>query len=136
MINLPALLKHYESEYHYLFARTYRAVKGNDISKVELNYIFPNIARRLLETFLSFKRPETAGNLWASLQAIGSTPALLSIYAFVNRYSHGDRIDERAHDDSVLTETKPLLTEILNLIKDEDVGHYDAMERLTNKYPN
>ena len=129
---LDPLLERYESEYHYLFARVYRSIGGVDAT-LEDNYILPNIARRVLETFMAFRQPDNSGDLWNRLQQVAFDEAKKTgILRFVHTHSHRDTIGEAEHDPSILGESSAVLTDLLDLIKSEDPNHFDAMVRLVN----
>ncbi len=128
---LDPLLERFESEYHYLFARVYRRSKEDAQGGLEKNYIFPNMARRLLEAFLAFRRPQHAGELRQKLQGINfDETKKLRILRFLHTHSHADAIVDPEHDPSALGEAKAVLTDLLALIKHEDAAHYNAMVAL------
>lgn len=128
---LDPLLEQFESEYHYLFARVYRRTQANAAGGLEANYIFPNMARRLLETFLAFRRPQHAGELRQKLQGIDfDETTKLRILRFLHTHSHADAIVDPEHDPSALGEAHAVLTDLLALIQHEDAAHYDAMVAL------
>lgn len=130
---LDPLLEQFESEYHYLFARVYRRAKENAQTGLEENYIFPNMARRLLEAFLAFRRPQNAGGLRQKLQGIDfDENKKLRILRFLHTHSHADAIVDPEHDPSALGEAKAVLTDLLALIQHEDAAHYDAMVTLVD----
>ena len=130
---LDPLLEQFESEYHYLFARVYRSAQANVAGGLEANYIFPNMARRLLETFLAFRRPQHAGELRQKLQDIDfDETTKLRILRFLHTHSHADAIVDPEHDTSALGEAKAVLTDLLALIQHEDAAHYDAMVALVD----
>lgn len=54
---IDPLLKDYESEYQYLFKRIHDFVDKGDEQRLEHYYGLPNMARRMLESFLTFKMP-------------------------------------------------------------------------------
>ena len=131
---LDPLLEWYKSEYHYLFARIFRESQKTTTALSE-NYVLPNMARRLLEGFLAFRVPQISGDLWSKLKhvkfdEVGKT----RILRFVNTHSHNDIIGEPEHDPSLLAEARPILQDILNLIKAADADHYNAMEELVHKH--
>tara|TARA_R110002124_G_scaffold60484_3_gene165873 strand:+ start:6021 stop:8294 length:2274 start_codon:yes stop_codon:yes gene_type:complete len=129
--SLDPLLEHFESEYHYLFARVYRKAKANDQGGLEANYIFPNMARRLLETFLAFRRPQNAGDLRQKLKDVDfDETKKLRVLRFLHTHSHADAIVDPEHDPSALGEAQAVLTDLLALIQHEDAAHYDAMVEL------
>jgi wobble nucleotide-excising tRNase len=126
---LDPLLEEYESEYHYLFACIYRAASSDTPGTLEQNYSLPNMARRLLESFLAFRRP--AGDLREKMKSIDFDERRKSrILSFVHTYSHSNTIGEPEHDPSLLTEAKSVLKDLLELIQSEDKAHYDAMVKL------
>jgi len=128
---LDLLLEQYESEYHYLFSRIYREASALSPAGLEENYVLPNMARRVLEAFLAFRRPQVAGDLWQKLEDIEFDEAKKSrVLRFVHTYSHGDTIGEPDHDPSLLGEARSVLTDLLDLIKSQDPDHFSAMEKL------
>jgi len=128
---LDPLLEEYESEYHYLFACIYRAASSDATGTLEQNYSLPNMARRLLESFLAFRRPEISGDLWKKMGSVDFEEAKkLRILRFLHTHSHSDTVGEPEHDPSLLTEAKSVLKDLLELIKSEDKAHYYAMVKL------
>ena len=131
---LDPLLKKYESEYHYLFARVHRATTATDQASLEQNYALPNIARRLLEMFLAFRKPHIGGHLWQKLEDVNFDKArAIRIVRFVDTHSHGDAVAGPEHDPSLLGEARAVLADLLELIKSEDPKHFEAMESLVSR---
>jgi len=125
---LDPLLEQYESEYHYLFACVHRAANAPGATALEQNYGLPNIARRLLEMFLAFRRPQIAGELWQKLKDVPFDEAKkVRIARFVHTHSHGDTVGEPEHDPSLLGEARAVLADLLELINAEDAQHFTAM---------
>lgn len=131
---LDLLLRDYDSEYHYLFARVYRAENSPTEKLLEENYILPNIARRLLETFLAFKYPGKE-SMWDKLRKVKTLDESKKskIFNFVNIHSHGGDVGQPEQDLSWLRETRSILKDILNLIQGEDSEHFSAMVRLVEQ---
>lgn len=130
---LDPLLERYESEYHYLFACVYRAVNATGQTKLEESYGLPNVARRLLESFLAFRRPQIAGELWKKLEDVPFDEAKkIRILRFLHTHSHGDTVGEPEHDPSLLGETRSVLADLLELIESEDDRHFSAMVGLVS----
>jgi len=128
---LDPLLEQYESEYHYLFARIFRRVSSSGKEGLEESYIFPNMARRLLETFLAFRQPDKPGELWQKLKEVEfDETKKLRMIRFLHTHSHGDAIGRPEHDPSLLGEANSVLQDLLDLIRDQDRSHFDAMVRL------
>ncbi|MEZ4221377.1 MAG: AAA family ATPase [Polyangiaceae bacterium] len=131
---LDRLLLEYESEYHFLFRRVYdEANVANGPSSLEHNYGMPNIARRLVETFLAFRYPDCPGDLAKRLDRVDfDSGKKTRILRLLNTYSHSSGIAEPEHDPSVLAETRPVLADVLEMIKSVDPTHYASMEQLVN----
>ncbi len=129
---LDPLLEQYNSDYHYLFAKIYRAAyNDNGGRSLEDNYMFPNIARRLLEMFLAFRQPNLSGDLSTKFSRIDFDEAKkIRILRFLHANSHGDAIGTEEHDPSALAEGSSVLEDVVDLIKWEDSKHFAAMEEL------
>ena len=124
---LDPLLERYESDYHYLFAYVHREAKLSD-TQLEQAYVLPNIARRLLEMFLAFRRPQIAGELWKKLKDIEFDEAKkVRMLRFLHTHSHGDTIGAPEHDPSLLGEARSVLTDVMQFMKSEDPEHFKAM---------
>lgn len=132
---LDPLLQKYESEYHYLFACVYRAAHGPSPGTLKSCYHMPNIARRLLESFLAFRHPDVFDNLWGALRGVTSVDDAhkARILNFVQTHSHGPGAGQPEHDLSVLGECQAVLKDLLALIEAEDSAHYVAMKRLADQ---
>ncbi|TQE99239.1 MAG: AAA family ATPase [Spiribacter salinus] len=128
---LDPLLERFESEYHYLFACIYRRTQAADGYSLEANYVFPNMARRLLETFLAFRQPDIAGELRQKLERVDFDETKKTrILRFLHTHSHADEIGEPEHDPSGLGEAQGVLKDLLELLEQEDREHYGAMVAL------
>ncbi|MBX5463366.1 MAG: AAA family ATPase, partial [Steroidobacteraceae bacterium] len=128
---LHPLLERYKSEYHYLFACVHRAANATGQTPLEQNYHLPNVARRLLEMFLAFRRPQVPEGLWHKLkEVIFDEAKKVRIYRFVQMHSHGAPLGESEHDSTLLGEAPAVLTDLLELMKSEDPQHFRAMEGL------
>lgn len=129
---LDPLLEQYESEYQYLFRRVYDEARGEDGAKsLEHYYPMPNIARRLVESFLAFRYPDFSGNLASCFDRVEFDGVKKTrILRLLNTYSHSGGISEPGHDPSVLSETSSVLGEVLSMIETADPAHYAGMARL------
>jgi len=133
---LDPLLEKYESEYHYLFRRVYdQARPSTSTGSLEQYYAMPNMARRLLESFLAFRYPAFSGSLVQALEKVDlDSSKKTKILRLLHTYSHADRVGEPGHDPSMLAETPSVLAVILELMEFVDPNHYAGMvESLTRK---
>jgi wobble nucleotide-excising tRNase len=124
------LLFTYESEYHYLFKLVYEASLNREATDLSKYYFMPNVARRVLESFLAFRKPSVIGEnrLFSMLEAISyNQTKKTKILRFLNVHSHDDSVGTPEHDASILAETPQIMVDLLALIKEEDKKHYDEM---------
>lgn len=126
---LDPLLRDYQSEYHFLFQQVLHASRAQGDDGMEAFYSMPNIARRLLEAVMSFKRPDKAGKLQQQIDGIeGFDEAKRArIIRFTHSYSHHGMVGEPEHDLSILAEGPAILIDVLDLIKHLDPGHHEKM---------
>lgn len=129
---IDPLLEEYESEYHFLFRHVYE-VANDTTPETELSqfYGMPNIARRLIETFLAYRFPDSSGDLIKRFDRVEFDAAKKTrILRLLNTYSHSGGITEPEHDPSVLAETREVMKAILELVQTIDGEHYNGMVKL------
>lgn len=131
---IDPLLSDYESEYHFLFKKVYDFVQSEQSQPLENYYGLPNIARRLLESFLTFKLPNyPAGKIEKKLDDIEfDTPKKTRILRFLHVHSHFDQVVAPEHDLSLLSEAPTVLNDLMELIEKVDPEHYQGMQSLIN----
>lgn len=122
------------SEYHYLFWRAATELKRwrNSSSGVLREYdaaILPNVCRRLLEGFSSFRCPQKIGNFEAQMtdlldQSQGSAKRTYLV-RFLHEYSHNEQCDPNKHLQ--LLETPKIIEDVFSFIREIDSEHYEAM---------
>src|ERR1035437_5934234 len=129
---LDPLLHEFESEYHYLFKKVHDEANNTGAKRgLEECYGMPNIARRLLESFLAFRYPAQSGELKQQLDlVVFDTAKKARILRFLHTHSHDGKIAEPEHDLSILAETHDVLKDLIELLKAEDSKHYTEMEKL------
>jgi Uncharacterized protein conserved in bacteria len=129
---LDPLLEEYESEYHYIFKRVYDESQRCSIGGgLEACYGMPNIARRLVEAFLSFRFPTCIGDLAKQLDVVPFDAAKKArILRFLHTHSHHGHVAEPEHDLSMLSETGAVLDDVLALIEATDRDHFNQMKQL------
>ncbi len=127
------LLLDYESEYHYLFKLVYEASLSTGAADLAQFYFMPNVARRVLESFLAFRKPSVTGEsrLFKMLDAISyDQTKKTKILRFLHVHSHNDSVGTPEHDASILVETPQIMADLLALIKAEDKGHHEEMMKV------
>ncbi len=130
--SLDPLLEDYESDYHYLFSLVYKTSKEAELENVNIEYShyyqMPNIARRLLETYLGFRMP-TKDDLHEKLNCIEyDENQKNAIYRFCNTHSHKTAFGEPEHDAYLLSQTTKIMRYLMDFIRETDAEHFRQME--------
>lgn len=117
----PLLIEH-ESEYHYLFKKLYQFQSDGTIESV---YSIPNLARKVLETFLMFRVPNNKSR-YEKLSGLSfDENKKTAIYKFVNDQSH---ITGKGFDPSLVPETQNNVKYLLEMMKSVFEEHYKILE--------
>lgn len=135
---MPALIREYESEYQYLFHLVLqfgRSAEGH----TEYFYLMPNALRKLLDIFLAFKVPGSAGlsnkvdKIAIAASEYGLDPARIrALDRLVQLESHADNLDDLVTLSSLtIEETKDAADALLTLMEKLDKSHYDGLCRLS-----
>ena len=128
---LDPLLLQFESEYHFLFKTLHDITNASVSEGLSCYYNVPNMARRLLESFLAYYVPDRQGELFHKMEGVEYDGAIKTrILRLLNTYSHAAVVAEPEHDPTVLSETKDVIKELLEMIKTLDENHYNGMVSL------
>jgi len=138
---LDDLLRDYESEYHYLFKKLLSFEKDNPsdgYATIKAVYDYPNLARKLLECFLSFRVPKK-GSFYTRLIGLKnvnkeiSSEDLSYVYSFVNSHSHLNTKNGLIQFDPTLTLSGPdSIKAVLKIIEQADDKHFKLMSKAVN----
>lgn len=114
-------IEKFESEYHYLFNIIYKYKSDGTIERA---YTIPNIARKLLDSFLMFRVPKNVGT-YQRLQELNFDENKKSaIYNFANDLSH---ITGSGFDPSLVEETQKNVKYLLELMEETFPEHYRCL---------
>ncbi|HWA76037.1 MAG TPA: AAA family ATPase [Polyangiaceae bacterium] len=128
---LDKLLEEHDSEYQYLFKRVYEEAHRANVDSLERHYGLPNVARRLLESFLAFRFPDVRGELYQRFARVNFDSAKKTrILRLLNTYSHSGAIADPGHDLTLLSEAQPVLVDVLALMEVVDKDHYEGLKKL------
>lgn len=128
LVPLDPLLANYESEYHYLFKQIWSAAQSAEAAPLDQYYVLPNVGRRLLETFLSFKFPGGKPALGLLMSKVEFDPAKKTrLMRFLHVHSHHDRVADPEHDLSTLSEAPQVFSDLLELMHALDEEHYKGL---------
>lgn len=130
--NLPIALKEYNSEYHYLFT-TLLKLREKDLFDDTYIYTLPNMIRKLLEIFTSFKIPNTKTKLDQRLIKLCKTEQdAHRIYKFINHLSHSDSITFSI-EFPTQEESKEILEIVFKMIEKVDSQHFEGMNKISKR---
>lgn len=128
---LPSLLEKYDSEYHYLFSEIYKShLTTNENSSLHQLYPLGNMARKVLETFLSFKVPSGATNeaRIKELKGLEDSEKMKLIW-FLDFMSHADNPDRTIEfPPSSVEQIKSMISLLMKLIEKNDSVHFAGMK--------
>lgn len=121
---LDQLLVEHPTEYHYLFKQLYSFKSDGTILSC---YHIPNVARKVLETFLDFHVPSNE-SLYKKLEATNfDENKKTAIYKFANDLSHRTG---KGFDPALVAETQKNTGHLLEMIKTVAPLHYQGLEKL------
>lgn len=140
IINEDKIIGQYHDEYAYLFKKIYSFVKSPPSDTGE--YLqYPNMARRLLEGFLSFKIP-LPNDEFSMIDKIldmekhENTTVSRAMLRLLNNNSHLCVISGNEHADDIdcIATLPDTLFHLLKFIKRHDVKHYNTLAKLCDPY--
>lgn len=123
----------YNSEYHYIFTKLH-AYKDNPVLSRDEAFLTANLARKLLESFFSFKFPKHRSD-FAQLMNSGLIGCKITdeatkekIYRFINKYSHSAVIEiNEDSSENLLGESQNVIGDIFTWLQEVDEIHYSEM---------
>lgn len=126
--NAPKSLISFNSEYHFLYA-TLKQYTDQKTLALEVAFTVANMARKLLEAFLTFKYPHGRGDFRGLMdQAITDEITCERIYRFINKYSHNQVIEfDESSSDNIASESEYIVRDIFKEIERLDKTHYEGM---------
>ena len=120
--DLDKELKNHESEYHYLCKVLLEFRSDGGIASV---YHIPNIARKVLETFLMFRVPNGESPFQKLEKLDFDDDKKTAIYKFTNNQSH---ITGSGFDPSLVPETQKSISYLLEMMRTVFPEHWDILE--------
>lgn len=135
LVEMPKLLRDYDSEYHYLMSQIIRCADAGD-ADISLSYGLPNAIRKALELFLAFKAPGPDGvdsklNHRAVRECGVDQAALAALGRMTNVESHGDSLDDLiTFSPMTIEETRRSAGALLALMEKMDAPHLARMRQL------
>jgi wobble nucleotide-excising tRNase len=121
LASLDQTLQDHESEYHYLFKCLYNFKSDGTILNV---YHIPNIARKVLDTFLMFRVPNSTSGYEKMTTLTFDENKKTAIYKFTNDQSH---ITGAGFDPSLIAETQNNVKALLEMMEAVFPEHYTIL---------
>lgn len=126
---LDKLLMEHPTEYHFLFKVLHEFRSDGTIQS---SYHIPNVARKVLETFLEFHLPSNA-SLYDKMEAVDfDAQKKTVVYKFANDLSHATG---KGFDPALVAETQKSVGYLLEMIKAVAPLHYDGLAKLSQAGP-
>ena len=124
----------YHSEYHFVFKNLIKYQSEQNLTWSD-SFAIANCSRRVLESFNSFKMPDTEfKNVLTLSKEYGITDETIDqVYYFLNKYSHLDRIETYENTiENIEQEGIAVVKSVLDIIKKIDPLHFESMEKICN----
>jgi wobble nucleotide-excising tRNase len=130
--DMPKTLKNKNAEYGYLFEQLYE-YHIDQSEEPDHSYCLPNMTRRFLESYCSFKYRSNLGE--GAKKLIPDNQRRERVMKYVNYYSHlSDYV--RTIGIADMSEGKDVIGIIFEAMKQSDQDHYDALENeVTSNQP-
>lgn len=133
LVDADDSLKNYGSEYHYIFKKLHEYKAHTTLNRDEA-FLTANLARKLIESFFTFKYPKRRSDISQLMEAglkdcAVTTPELKEkIYRFINKYSHSDVIEITEESaENLAGESHSVIGNIFQWMEEVDKKHYDEM---------
>lgn len=126
ILDLPKELKCFKSKYIYLFSIMQEFNVLNDGADYRLLYLLPNVIRRFLEGYSGLRYPD--GKPWNNKfeKLVANEVEINLVYKLANEFSHNQSATRSLKFPDV-AECKKSINIIVNGLKSNDQGHYDAL---------
>lgn len=135
IIEMSKLLREYDSEYHFLFHHVLKFEVSTD-PEYEHAYMMPNVLRRVLDVFLAFRCPGSAGltpkiNQLCTENATLDRDRLTALDRLVQMESHSDSLDDLIVFSSMtIEETRAANRALLDMMNTVDPAHLKHLRKL------
>lgn len=137
----PGARKKMRSSYHHAFllmAQAHQNLKDQDTleNRLDARLLFPNLIRRVLESFLAFKRPEQTGDFTKAmrettvmLESTGYDGDAEALRQQLTRYAHAYSHSETPDTNEVVNpdEIASALAAVFTFMKQLDNGHFSGL---------
>ena len=128
IVPLEETLRHFKSEYHFLFSRLDKFITKGTRDYADF-YTIGNIARRFLEIYINFKIP-TTGDLKSRVDQLDTKTVSETekdkVYNLIQEFSHGhDPTSTIEHKDK--SEIQSAIKVLMKIVEESDQKHFQSL---------
>lgn len=126
LVDLPASLRRYTSEYHYLFSviRAYSEHPTKD--DVAQLLALPNALRRFVELYTYMRLPLADTNVETRLSLLVGSEAAVSVTQLLHHFSHLETVDRVSSHTQLVSAIDSVVEELMDLLR-ADEPHFNAL---------
>lgn len=126
LVDLPASIRQYTSEYHYLFSVIHAFYIHPTKDDVGQLLALPNALRRFVELYTYMRLPLADTNVEARLGLLVGPEEAARVTHLLHHFSHLETIDRVSSHSQVVSAIEPVVEELMNLLR-QDKPHFDAL---------
>ncbi len=132
--NIDPLLDKYDSEYHFLFSKLYRWYSDKPQTTLEDIYPLATAARKVLETFLAFKVPQTPRKVEEQLRQFDklTDDNRNHLLRFLDVSSHAAVPERLTEFPPASVEEMEKIIDSLILLIQQDESHFNGMKSVVD----
>lgn len=126
IFDLPASLRKYTSEYHYLFSvinAFYEHPTKDDVAQL---LALPNALRRFVELYTYMRLPLADTNVEARLGLLLGSESAVRITQLLHHFSHLETVDRVSSHTQVVSAIAPVVDELMELLSKDEL-HFNAL---------
>jgi wobble nucleotide-excising tRNase len=129
---LPRLLEKFKSDYLYTY-HCLKAIDDDPAPSLESMCGVPNTVRRLLETYLGFRYPETGAWHEKLERVIASENTCTEIRKFTDEFSHSHYLRRAMEVPDYVSHCKRMVAEVLGALRAKDPDHIASLDAELSK---
>lgn len=126
IVDLPASLRQYTSEYHYLFSVIRAFSEHPTKDDVAQLLALPNALRRFVELYTYMRLPLADTNVETRLGLLAGSEAAVRVTQLLHHFSHLETVDRVSSHTQVVAAIDPVVEELMDLLR-ADEPHFNAL---------
>jgi wobble nucleotide-excising tRNase len=131
IVDLPKLLRKYNSEYEFVFSHLYAFAEAETPSEHEA-YTAPNLLRKFLEAYLGFRKPCVTA-WYEKLDLLFDTPEeRREVHKFADDASHLQSLNRCLQQPAFVSSSQKCVRDVLGALKEKDPKHYASLCAVAN----